>query len=352
MVERKRMYRVGIIGCGRMADTIDEEKRNRPGRFPQPMVLAGAYGQVGRTEVVAVADIDEAKLASMSRRWGIDRLYTDYREMLAGEDLDIVSVATHADVHCGITVAAAEAGVKAILCEKAMVISLPEADRMIEACRKAGTRLAVHYHNRWDPLMAMARRLVADGAIGKLISIAGNMGPELVHEASHLFDFMRFMVGDEVDWVFGQLDKDWETHPDPGGSGYMQFRNGVHAFVNATRECPVGFEFDVIGSAGRIRVGYHADELWTMEDGIYGGRVLAGRRMPQNIEAKSGTVRAIEDLITCIEEDRDCACTGEDGRKALELALAFHISHRKGGTKIHLPLEDTSLAVTNPKYLG
>ena len=65
-----------------MASTVDEEKGNRPGRVPQPVTLAEAYRQVPGTEVVAVADIDRAKLEAFSGRWGVDRVYTDYREML------------------------------------------------------------------------------------------------------------------------------------------------------------------------------------------------------------------------------------------------------------------------------
>lgn len=345
-------YRVGIIGCGRMASTMDDEKRRQPGRVPQPGVLAGAYGQVACTEVVAASDIDAEKLAEFSARWGVRNLYTDFRAMLAEEALDIVSVATHAHLHAELTVAAAEAGVKAVLCEKAMATNLPDADRMIDACREAGTTLCVLYHNRWDPLMVRVKELVDEGTIGKLISIAGNMGPELVHEATHMFDLMRFWSGDEAAWVFGRLDGAREPHEDPGGSGYIEFRNGMHAFVNAVTGSPVGFEFDLVGTTGRIRIGYHVDELWTLEEGLYEGRALLGRKIPQNIEARSGVVKAIEELVTCIEEGRTPSCSGDDGRKALEIALAFHVSHREGGTKVELPLRDTSLTVTNPKYFS
>lgn len=333
-----------------MASTMDDEKRTQPGRVPQPGVLAGAYGQVERTEVVAAADIDQDRLADFSTRWGVQRLYSDYRDMLQAESLDIVSVATHAHLHAEMTVAAARAGVKAVLCEKAMATSLRDADRMIDACRKSGTILSVLYHNRWDPLMVRVKELVREGTIGELISIAGNMGPELVHEATHMFDLMRFWSGDEVAWVFGQLDGGRDPADDPGGSGYIRFKRGMHAFVNAVEGSPVGFEFDLVGTKGRIRIGYHVDELWTVEEGLYEGRALLGRKIPQNIEGRSGVVKAIEELITCIEAGSAPSCTGEDGRKALEIALAFHLSHREGGEKVELPLQDTSLTVTNPKY--
>ena len=350
MSKRTRTYRVGIIGCGRMADTIDEEKRNGPGRLPQPTSLAGAYRQVCGTELVAAADTNRERLEAFSGRWGVDHLYGDYRKMLAEEALDIVSIATHAHLHRDMTVATAKAGVKGILCEKAMAANLAEADNMIEACDRAGTILSVHYHNRWDPMMVRTRQLVADGAIGRLISVAGNMGPALVHEASHLFDLIRFFSGDEVSWVFGHLDSDVPPSDDPGGSGYMQLRGGAHAFVNATSGCPVGFELDLIGTEGRIRVGYHVDELWTLIDGVYGGRVLAGRKIPQRVEFKSGTVRAIEELIECIEHGRESSCTGHDGRAALEIALAFHVSHQQGGVRVSLPLHHTELTVQHPSY--
>ena len=229
-------YRVGIIGCGRMASTMDDEKQKQPGRVPQPSVLAAAYGQVERTEVVAVADINQDRLVDFSARWGVQRLYSDYREMLAAESLDIVSVATHANLHAEMTVAAAEAGAKAVLCEKAMATSLRDADRMIDACNESETVLSVLYHNRWDPLMVRVKELVAEGAIGELISIGGSMGPELVHEGTHMFDLMRFWSGDDAAWVFGQLDGGRDPADDPGGSGYIRFKKGMHAFVNAVEE--------------------------------------------------------------------------------------------------------------------
>ena len=334
-----------------MAGTMDDEKRRQPGRVPQPGVLAGAYGQVGSTEVVAAADINGERLADFSARWGVHRLYADYRDMLEAEALDIVSVATHAHASRrydgGGRRSGREGGPVRESDGNQPAGSGPH-DRSVQKSRN--TTLSVLYHNRWDPLMVRVRDLVAGGTIGELISIAGNMGPELVHEATHMFDLMRFWSGGEVAWVFGRLDGRRKPHDDPGGSGYIQFQNGMHAFVNAVEGSPVGFEFDLVGTKGRIRIGYNVDELWTVAEDVYEGRALVGRKIPQNIEARSGVVKAIEELVTCIEEEKAPSCSGEDGRKALEIALAFHVSHRKGGAKVKLPLEETSLTVTNPKY--
>ena len=130
----------------------------------------------------------------------------------------------------------------------------------------------------------------------------------------------------------------------------MQFTSGVHAFVNAVTQCPVPFEFDFIGTEGRIRLGYGVDELWTIDEEAYEGRALVGRKIPQNIEARSGTVKAIEELVACIADGKGTSCSGEDGRAALEAALAFHHSHLAGGAKISLPLVDATTIVSNSKY--
>ena len=126
----KKTYRVGIIGTGKM------------GRYHS---LRG-YRECEQTEVVAAADINQDQLSKYSAEFNVSSLYTDYMEMLKKENLDIVSVCTRAPTHCEIVMNVAE-HVKGIMCEKPMALNLGDADKMIEACDKAGTKLAVP----WSP---------------------------------------------------------------------------------------------------------------------------------------------------------------------------------------------------------
>ena len=95
-----KRYRIGIVGCGNISRTHMH-----------------AYRTVFATDVVAATDIVEENLEAFSEEYRINALYTDYKEILDKEELDIISVCTLADSHCEITVAVAERGIH-VLCEK------------------------------------------------------------------------------------------------------------------------------------------------------------------------------------------------------------------------------------------
>lgn len=121
-------YRVGIIGCGRIA------------RFH-----VQGYQQVPQVKVVTGAEPEPTIREGFGHEFGLSALYADYREMLDKERPEIVSICTWPPLHAEMTIAAAEAGVKAIICEKPMAISLGEADAMSVACERAGTVLLVSH---------------------------------------------------------------------------------------------------------------------------------------------------------------------------------------------------------------
>ena len=133
-------YRVGIIGCGGI------------GRDH-----ARAYTTIPGVEIVAGAEINAENATRFTEQFGTVRIHEDYREMLAREELDLVSVCTWPPTHCDATVAAAESGVRGIMCEKPMATNLGEADRMLGACDAHGTRLAVGHQHRFDPQSVKAR---------------------------------------------------------------------------------------------------------------------------------------------------------------------------------------------------
>src|SRR6267142_1705264 len=112
---RTTHYRAGVIGCGLMGKMHAAALRATPG-----------------VTLSALADIDDSRLKQVGEENGVPGLYHDYREMLSHEQLDLVTISTQAPLHCQPVVAAAESGVKGILCEKPMGVDLAEADQMIE----------------------------------------------------------------------------------------------------------------------------------------------------------------------------------------------------------------------------
>src|SRR5688572_4409045 len=110
-------YRVGVIGTGRIASTIQDEIEPSPFTFLLPYSHAGAYAAHPAAEIVAAADPNDERRADFGERWSVDRLYADYRQMLTAEALDIVSVCVPTRAHAEVIAAVASSGVRGVFME-------------------------------------------------------------------------------------------------------------------------------------------------------------------------------------------------------------------------------------------
>lgn len=346
----ERRYRVGVIGLGRMASTIDDEVTGgKVNSVMLPYAHTAAYMEVPEVEVVAGADPLPEKRAAYTERWGVRAVYEDYRDMLANEALDIVSVCTRTFERCEAVLACAEAGVKAIYAEKPIAVSLAEADRMVETCEAKGIPLAIGCSRRWDPWHMRARELVDMGLLGDRLNVSGMLHCGLSHNGSHLIDIVRYHAGNAaVEWVYGEMSSDEAAAGDDdlSGNGYLHFANGVTGWV---RGLPCGrlggVEVDILCAEGRIRgLGNGIEwELWRQQgDDRYSGLARMPFPRPQRLLAPN--VNATRDIIACIEQGGDPHCSGKDGRAALEIAIAMRQSHRERA-RIDLPLADRSLKI-------
>jgi predicted dehydrogenase len=334
-----KRYRVGIIGCG----TISRAHMH-------------AYRSIFATDVVAAADIQEEKLTKFSEEYRISALYTDYKEMLDKENLDIISVCTLADSHCEITVSAAQRGVH-VLCEKPMAIDLAEADKMIDVCQKSGVKLAVDHHRRGDSRYHKAKQLIADGAIGDLQAIIAEMataGVGLMETATHLYDSIRIFGGD-ADWVFAHVTSNKQdisskdvTHVPRSGyvagdnaPSYFHFKNGVYAIVHSFGD----FGLELIGTKGKmlLKEGYvpcsypHLFAVWTNDNPLWQPITIESDELMKEWHLKPAYVRMVQEMVDCIEEDREHYSNGIEGRAALELIMAIYESQITGA-RAKLPL--------------
>ncbi len=337
-------YRVGIVGLGRVASSIQEEVAGYAGRLLLPYSHTHAYAAVPQTRVCAVADIDSEKTAAYVAQWqpvfGEIATYTSYEEMLHSEDLDIVSVCTHAPLHAPVTQAAAQAGVKAVFCEKAMATSLAEADAMIAACDEHRVKLVINHTRRWDPYYETALALIEDGRIGNVRTISAHFAGVLLHTGIHWLDVMLMFSQSPAAWVMGTLAPGADVASDAGGTAYVGFHNGVMGFIDG-QSGPV-FEIDVIGTAGRLRLSSSDTEFFTFDSAT---RTMVKRPFPLVAYPRSGMQGAVEEIVQCIENDRPSSSDSRVGRAALELALAVYASHASSGARVHLPLAERDRAV-------
>ena len=362
-------YRAGVIGLGRMGSTFDDEIM-RGGDIFLPYGHGPAYHYSPLTDLVAGADIHDEQRALFGERWGLstDHLYSDYREMLAKEELDIVSVCTTARIRSAVVQDAARAGVKAIWAEKPISLSLEEADAMVQTCREEGVVLAINCQRRWHPLFSEARRIIEAGELGDIQQVTAYASCNLSHNGSHLIDTMTYLAGGKVEWVFGEMESDEAAAGDDDlmGNGYMAFDNGARAYVRAMPTGSAYWDFDVIGERGRIR---------SLNDGMEWELIRMEASDPDSFGFRPDTVRGnsplpakypfpwperfrgtgllvLEDLVASIETGRPPRCSGDDGLAVLEAAMALRESHRRGGVKVALPLEDRTLTIRSTEIQG
>ncbi len=318
--ETKEHYRVGIIGCGGISTAH-----------------ANAYKAIESTEIVAAAEPAPERRAKFDETYNVVSLYENYREMLANEKLDIVSICTWPPLHCEMTVAAAESGVKAILCEKPMALNLGEANRMVEACEKAGTKLVIGHQHRFDPQATQAAELIKGNAIGHLQWVFGYCNSrDLLSNGTHVVDLMRYFVDDSpIKWVMGQIDRptdkvDFGHHVEHNAIGHWQFENGVHGLIAQGDLAPSGYAFQLCGTAGLISV--NAPEGYKLQVITKNGELDCA------IETVNSHQAEIEALIAWLEGGPPHRARGENGRATLEVLMAIMESSRLHRA-IYLPLE-------------
>ena len=349
----KDTYRGAVVGCGRMGSTIDDEVVGRP-HYPWPWAHAPAMIEASGVELVTGADLDRGKLDDFGRRWGVEALYTDLREMVANEKPDIVCVTTRVEERPEVVTTLAEAGVKAIFATKPMAKTLAEADTMIDVCRRNGVILAIACHLNWYAPYTAARELIARGDIGPLRSMVchSSYPQQLSRLHSHTLALFRLFAGSPVRWVFGHMDDDKEAAGtgDLPGTGYIAYENGVRAFLNS-RGAHGGWELEFICERGRIvsRNTHAWFELWG-QDSETGYAVQ--RQFPNPWRPRSSMVDAIEGVARSIEAGEESVCPGEFGREALEVVLALRESHRRGGVRVDLPLADRGLEIDEHPAAG
>ena len=160
----KKELRIGVIGCGFMGRTHSNGYNRIDNFFP-----ALAYTPV----LKAVCARNESKAKAFAEQWGYESFETDWKKLVAREDIDAVDICTPNDTHAEIAIAVAEAG-KMVLCEKPLARSLEESQQMVDAVEKAGVANTVWYNYRRIPAVTLAKQIVASGKLGKIYHYRAN----------------------------------------------------------------------------------------------------------------------------------------------------------------------------------
>ena len=364
-------YRAGIIGLGRMGWLYDaavyDPRHERPpavrdeaggltalpplrqapplptshpGREGLPSSYAESFLLHPKTVLVAGCDPAEDRLAAFGKHYGVGALYRDYGEMLAKEKLDIVAIASKADLRPDATRLAVEHGAKAVITEKPMAETLAGADQMVDVCARAGVPLLCGAISVNHPAFAKARELLDGGAIGKLLSLESSAA-----HAQH--NPWWYLLDRPVAWVVGAADdeaavRDGEEFE---GAGLIRFRDGVSGSLR-----PGAPDFRITGERGELTFHDQQLHLWQDLPGA-SGTVRAEVPFPEpRMLGEWSVIYGVEDLIQCVEAGGEPRVSGRRVRDAMEVEIALRESHRQGNAKVGLPLDDRSLGLRYPWF--
>ena len=329
-------FRVGIIGCGR--------PRNSQGASGFGMANFHAHGYTTSPDatIVALADINLENARAFQALHGGERIYTDYHDMLAREQLDIVSICTWPQHHEPMVIAAAEAGVKAIHCEKPMAPSYAEALRMVDICQAQGTQLTINHQRRFGVHYRMARDILRSGSIGQLQRLEGTC-MNLFDWGTHWFNIFGF-YNDEAAarWVLGQVD--WREGatifgvPVEGQAiSLFSYENGVRGLLMTGYGTERKLSNRLVGSDGVIEVTLGATSIRVRGRGDADWRdVQVAHETQENLSEVVG--RGVLDLIDALKTGREPELSARHALRATELIFATYESSRRGG-RVELPLE-------------
>jgi predicted dehydrogenase len=318
---------------------------------PHAAAYAACLGRIPGARLVAVADPDPARGAPLAARHGA-RYVRDDDELLR-QPLAAVIVCSENARHAGQVMAAAAAG-RHVLCEKPLATDLADARRMLAACRRHGVQLQTAFPVRYHPAVAAARAAVAAGRVGRVLAMRGSNrgrmpglwfadpalagGGAVIDHTVHVVDLMRWFTGAEVAEVYAEVDTRFhDLAVDDAAVLSLRFTDGTIASHDPSWSRPAAFPtwgdvaLEVVGSEGVLHVEPMAQHL-----DHYSER--AGR-LVHAAWGDDWDPLMVQDFVDAVATGRPVAVTGEDGLRALEVAIAAYRS-AAGGRPVRLPLPD------------
>jgi predicted dehydrogenase len=325
-----RKLGVGVLGVGEMGRRHSENLRHL----------------VPNAQLVAIADVAVERARRAAAELEIDNSYGSLEDMLGCEGLDAVVIATPDKFHASAVKTVAAAG-KDILCEKPLALTLADAQELLDAVSKARVRLQVGFMRRYDPAYAAAMKRIEAGEIGvpvifksigrdkdgpPLAAYTPNINGMLFYTNSiHDFDLARWLMQDEVTEVHAYTTV--AIRPEVAQFGdvvasvvNLKFDQGAIGNIESHAQAAYGYDVrtEIVGSKGSILVGSFHKTPATFLTANGSSGLIADHFLAVFADAYLAEIR---DFVDCMLTDRPPRVSGEDGIKALAIAVAAENSH-------------------------
>jgi predicted dehydrogenase len=357
------MYTVALIGCGRISFKHIEGFVDNAERLTLTALCDPIKNRVEEKRSEYQKKFPDANIA----------VYKDYREMLAKQKPDIVTIATESGKHPEIAVTCIEAGCH-VICEKPMALSVKDADKMITAAKKNKRKLAVCFQNRFNAPIQTLRTALEAGRFGKIlhgmIQIRWNRneayyaeapwrgtweqdGGTLMNQCTHGIDLLQWMMGENAVRVQAQTRRFMRPiEAEDFGAAIVEFKNGAVGMIEGSADVfPMNLNetLSIFGEKGTAVIGglaVNKIETWRFADAQFAGdteeKVLNPSEKDPPTVYGFGHTALFKDFVEAIEADREPIISGESSKKALEIILAIYKS-QKTGNPVDLPCDFSTL---------
>lgn len=295
--------------------------------------------QTPGARLAAVCDLDETRCRRTAEATGCEWT-TEYDELLARKDVDVIQVMVPSGMHAEFGIKAAQAG-KHVVTTKPLEVSLEAADRLIEACASAGVLLAVDFEYRYLPSSVIVKKAIDQGLLGKLVlgevalkwhrpqsyydvgwrgTWRYDGGGSLMNQTIHDIDLLLWFMG-KPKWVMGHASiNTHKIETEDLGMAMIEFESGAKGRILGTTTHPVSLPVTREIHGDRLGLRMTGDKLtWFCPDGT-----------PEPDIAAEGPSNIVEDVIGALKESRLPRVTGEEGRRSLALAKAIYRSAEQG----------------------
>jgi predicted dehydrogenase len=346
------MLKYALIGCGRIS--INH-------------IRAALNNQL---EIVAVCDIVTEHMVQALEKSGARqnkniKFYTDYKEMINENNIDLISIATESGKHAEIALYCIKNKINVII-EKPVAMSIQDADEIIYQAEKNNVKVCACHQNRFNIAVQNTRKALEDGRFGKIshgtVHVRWNRnngyykqalwrgtweqdGGALMNQCIHGIDLLRWMLGDEIEEVYGTTRKQFHNYieAEDFGTAIVTFKNGSVGIIEGTTNIyPENLEESLylFGEKGTVKIGgksVNNIDIWNFSDENKEDSVIKGLHEMTNNVYGNGHSRLFADMVSAIEDDRKPYIDGCAGKRALELVLAVYKS-QKDKVPVKLPI--------------
>ena len=347
------MMNYALIGCGRIATNHMKAAINN------------------KLNIVAVCDVLPEAMEALLAKHGLEKdasikRYTDYKQMIAENDLALVSIATESGIHAEIALHCIDCGVNVII-EKPMAMSMEDAEEIIRRSEEKGVKVSACHQNRFNIAIQELRRAVEAGRFGRLshgsIHVRWNRnenyytqapwrgtwaqdGGCLMNQCIQGIDLQRWMKGDEVEEVYGVTKQQFHDYLECEdiGMAVVKFKNGAVGTIEGTTNVyPHNLEetLYMFGENGTVKIGGTSTnniDVWNFADECEDDQKNKGLQEATSNVYGNGHTSLFADVVEAIEQDRKPYVDAVAGRNALEMILAIYQSAATG-VPVKLPLK-------------